>query len=95
MTPREMGVYKKNLQDKERESAIMQDVSAWLNGFYIMKAIGCTLSKVGTYPKKHMIISDDAERDFTDDEIEEIIQTNTQIASANFAAWARAVNNGE
>ena len=39
MTPKEMNVYKKIQEDKEREKAVMQDISAWMNGLYVLNAI--------------------------------------------------------
>lgn len=93
MTPRALSVYKKQQEDREREVAVMQDISAWMNGFYVLKAIGCVLSKKASYPEKHMIVGNEHSEELTEDELEEIIDQNTQIAAANFAAWANRANN--
>ncbi len=92
MTPKALNVYKKQEELRDRENAVMQDVSAWMHGMYVIRAIGCVLSKDATYPDKHMLVGDIDERELSDDEVEEIIQENTQIAALNFAAWARAAN---
>ena len=95
MTPKEMNVYKKIQEDKEREKAIMQDISAWMNGLYVLQAISCVVSKGAKYPEAHMIVEDFNENELTDEEIEEIVHANTQIAAANFAAWAEVANSRE
>ncbi len=95
MTPKEMNVYKKIQEDKEREKAIMQDISAWMNGLYVLQAISCAVSKDAKYPEAHMIVEDFNENELTDEEIEEIVHENTQIAAANFAAWAEVANSRE
>lgn len=95
MTPKEMNVYKKIQEDKEREKAIMQDISAWMNGLYVLQAISCAVSKGAKYPEAHMIVEDFNEHELTDEEIEEIVHENTQIAAANFAAWVEVANNKE
>lgn len=95
MTPKEMNVYKKIQEDKEREKAIMQDVSAWMNGLYVLQAISCAVSKDDKYPEAHMIVEDFNEHELTDEEIEEIVHENTQIAAANFAAWVEVANSKE
>ncbi|MGO5420421.1 hypothetical protein [Mediterraneibacter faecis] len=95
MTPKEMNVYKKIQEDKEREKAIMQDISAWMNGLYVLQAISCVVSKSAKYPEAHMIVEDFNENELTDEEIEEIVHGNTQIAAANFAAWAEVANSIE
>lgn len=95
MTPKEMNVYKKIQKDKERKKAIMQDISAWMNGLYVLQAISCAVSKDAKYPEAHMIVEDFNEHELTDEEIEEIVHENTQIAAANFAAWAEVANSKE
>nr|DAI71197.1 MAG TPA: hypothetical protein [Bacteriophage sp.] len=95
MTPKEMNVYKKIQEDKEREKAIMQDISAWMNGFYVLQVLSCAVSKDAKYPEAHMIVEDFNEHELTDEEIEEIVHENTQIAAANFAAWAEVANSKE
>lgn len=95
MTPKEMNVYKKIQEDKEREKAIMQDISAWMNGLYVLQAISCVVSKDAKYPEAHMIVEDFNENELTDEEIEEIVHENTQIAAANFAAWVEVANSKE
>ena len=95
MTPKEMNVYKKIQEDKEREKAIMQDISAWMNGFYVLQVLSCAVSKDAKYPEAHMIVEDFNEHELTDEEIEEIVHENTQIAAANFAAWAEIANSKE
>nr|WP_278415050.1 hypothetical protein [Mediterraneibacter faecis] len=95
MTPKEMNVYKKIQEDKEREKAIMQDISAWMNGLYVLQAISCAVSKDAKYPEAHMIVEDFNEHELTGEEIEEIVHENTQIAAANFAAWAEVANSKE
>lgn len=72
MTPRALSVYKKQQEDREREVAVMQDISAWMNGFYVLKAIGCVLSKKASYPEKHMIVGNEHSEELTEDELEEI-----------------------
>ena len=90
MTPKEMNVYKKIQEDKEREKAIMQDISAWMNGFYVLQVLSCAVSKDAKYPEAHMIVEDFNEHELTDEEIEEIVHENTQIA-----AWAEVANSKE
>lgn len=93
MTPRALSIYKKQQDDHEREAAVMQDISAWMNGIYVLKAIGCVLSKEASYPEKHMLVGNEHSEELTEEELEEIIDQNTQIAAANFAAWANRANN--
>ena len=95
MTPKEMNVYKKIQEDKEREKAVMQDISAWMNGLYVLNAISCVVSKDAKYPETHMIVGDFNEHELTEEEVEEIVHENTQIAAANFAAWAEVANSKE
>lgn len=95
MTPKEMNVYKKIQEDREREKAIMQDISAWMNGLYVLQAISCVVSKGAKYPEAHMIVEDFNEHELTEEEVEEIVHENTQIAAASFAAWAEVANSRE
>ena len=90
-----MNVYKKIQEDKERKKAIMQDISAWMNGLYVLQAISCAVSKDAKYPEAHMIVGDFNENELTDEEIEEIVHENTQIAAANFAALVEVANSKE
>lgn len=73
----------------------MQDISAWMNGFYVLQVISCAASKDAKYPEAHMIVEDFNEHELTDEEIEEIVHENTQIAAASFAAWAEVANSRE
>ncbi len=92
MTPKALNIYKNQEELKAKESAVMQDISAWMQGLYVLRAIGCVLPKGSAYPEKHILVSDIDERELSDDEVEEMIQENTQIAAVNFAAWAKAAN---
>ena len=86
MTPKEMNVYKKIQEDRERKKAIMQD---------ILQAISCVVSKGAKYPEAHMIVEDFNEHELTEEEVEEIVHENTQIAAASFAAWAEVADSRE
>ena len=59
-------------------------------GIYVGKAIGCALDSKSQYPQKNFIFTE--EQEMTEEEIEEKIEENTQIASVNFAAYAKALN---
>lgn len=90
MTPKALLVYKEEKDKGEREKAHMADVSAWMVGIYVGKAIGCALDSKNKYPAKNFIFNDEPE--MSEEEKEEIIKENTQIAAVNFAAWAKAAN---
>lgn len=95
MTPRALNVYKEQREEADKEKAVMQDVSAWMNGLYVLSAIGCVLSKDSKYPEHHMLVGEVEEEEMSEEEIEEIIHENTQIAAMNFAAWASVANGKE
>lgn len=86
MTPKALLIYKKEKDREEREKARMADISAWMVGIYVGKAISCALDSKAQYPSKNFIFTEELE--MTEEEIEE----NTQIASVNFAAYAKAFN---
>ena len=90
MTPKALLVYKEGKDNEEREKARMADISAWMVGIYVGKVIGCAFDKNSHYPTKNIIFTEEAE--MTEEEKEEIIKENTQIAAVNFAAWAKAAN---
>lgn len=43
MTPKALLIYKEEKDRAEREKARMADISAWMVGIYVGKAIGCAL----------------------------------------------------
>lgn len=90
MTPKALLIYKEEKDRAEREKARMADISAWMVGIYVGKAIGCALDSKSQYPQKNFIFTE--EQEMTEEEIEEKIEENTQIASVNFAAYAKALN---
>lgn len=90
MTPKALLIYKEEKDRAEREKAKMADISAWMVGIYVGKAIGCALDSKSQYPQKNFIFTE--EQEMTEEEIEEKIEENTQIASVNFAAYAKALN---
>lgn len=90
MTPKALLIYKEEKDRAEREKARMADISAWMVGIYVGKAIGCALDSKSQYPQKNFIFTE--EQEMTEEEIEKKIEENTQIASVNFAAYAKALN---
>ena len=91
MTPKALLIYKQQKELEETRKNELADVSAWMVGAYISKAISCFLSNNETYPENNVFFNAD-QFELTDDDIEEIISENTQIAAANFAAWAKVAN---
>lgn len=90
MTPKALLIYKEEKDREEREKARMADISAWMIGIYVGKAIGCALDSKSQYPSKNFIFTEELE--MTEEEIEKVVEENTQIASVNFAAYAKAFN---
>ena len=90
MTPKALLIYKEEKDREEREKARMADISAWMIGIYVGKAIGCALDSKAQYPSKNFIFTEELE--MTEEEIEKVVEENTQIASVNFAAYAKAFN---
>ena len=90
MTPRTLLIYKENKDREDRQKKIAADVSSWMTGTYVLSAIGCALDSKNEYPESNMFFSD--EKELTEEEKEEIIKENTQIAASNFAAWVEVAN---
>ena len=90
MTPKALLIYKEEKDRQEREKARMADISAWMVGIYVGKAIGCALDSKTQYPAKNFIFTEELE--MTEEEIEKVVEENTQIASINFAEYAKAFN---
>ena len=91
MTPKTLLIYKHQKELEEARETELTDVSEWMTGAYISKAISCFLSNDETYPEKNVFFNAD-QFELTDDDIEEIISENTQIAAANFSEWAKVAN---
>ena len=51
------------------------------------------MDKNATYPNSNVFFNDEPE--LTEEEKEEIIKENTQIAASNFAAWAEVANKSQ
>lgn len=90
MTPRALSVYRDQKAQENKARMIATDISSWMTGAYVLKAIGCALSSQNKYPESNVFFVKEVE--ITEEEKEEIIKENTQIAASNFKAWAAAAN---
>lgn len=90
MSPKTLLIYKEAKDKEYQERSRVADLSAWMDGAYVLKAIGCVLSKDAKYPEKPIFFSEKSE--LSEEEIEEVINENTKIAAINFASWAKAAN---
>ena len=93
MTPKALSVYKEQKEQEDKSRLALADMSAWMNGVYVLRAIGCVMDKNATYPNSNVFFNDEPE--LTEEEKEEIIKENTQIAASNFAAWAEVANKSQ
>lgn len=91
MTPKALLIYKHQKELEEARETELTDVSAWMTGAYISKAISCLFSSDETYPERNVFFNSN-QFELTDEDIEEIISENTQIAATNFAEWAKVAN---
>lgn len=93
MTPRALLVYKEQKEQENKAKMIIADINSWMTGAYVLKAIGCVLSNESRYPESNVFFAEEVE--LTEEEKEEIIKENTQIAASNFAAWAEVANKSQ
>lgn len=92
MTPRALLVYKEQKEQEDRARMIIADTTSWMTGAYVLRAIGCILDSKSEYPESNVFFTDSMTTELTEEEKEEIIKENTQIAAQNFAAWAEMAN---
>ena len=90
MSPKALLVYRDEKERQEKKQLQMADLSSWMTGSYVLRAIGQVVNKNSQYPEKHIFFDD---RLATNRSEEEIIAENTEIASVEFGAWAKAFNN--
>lgn len=68
-------VYSENMEAQE----LIRDQQAWLNGQYVMMAIGAALDKKNRYPNEPMLMKKHSETDEPQD--------NTQTIKTMFEVW--------
>lgn len=90
MTPKALLIYRDEKEKQEKKQLQMADLSSWMTGAYVLKAIGQVLNKNSSYREKHIFFKDNIVDERSE---EEIIAENTEIASIEFGAWAKAFNN--
>ena len=56
MTPKALLIYKEEKDREEREKARMADISAWMVGIYVGKAIGCALDSKSSISVKELYL---------------------------------------
>lgn len=86
MTPKALLIYRDEKEKQEKKQLQMADLSSWMTGAYVLQV----LNKNSSYPEKHIFFKDNIVDERSE---EEIIAENTEIASIEFGAWAKAFNN--
>lgn len=82
MTPKLFNLYKKDYEQKKQDEVRMADYTAWLNGWYVMHAIGAVANSKNKYPEKTLYERQE----------EEEFNNTSEGASIQFGAWADAFN---
>lgn len=90
MTPKALLIYRDEKEKQEKKQLQMADFTSWMTGAYVLRAIGQVVNKNSSYPEKHIFFKDNIVDERSE---EEIIAENTEIASIEFGAWAKAFNN--
>ena len=91
ITKEDAALPKKKLKEKqEKKQFQMADFTSWMTGAYVLRAIGQVVNENSSYPEKHIFFKDNIVDNRSE---EEIIAENTEIASIEFGAWAKAFNN--
>ncbi len=80
MTPKVINLYQKAFEDKQQADFDSLNYSAWLNGMYVMNAIGACLDKKVKYPD-HALENDSAKAVSVPD-----------VSAIKFGEWANAFN---
>lgn len=90
MSPKALLVYRDEKEKQEKKQLQMADFTSWMTGAYVLRAIEQVVNKNNSYPEKHIFFKNDIVDNRSE---EEIIAENTEIASIEFGAWAKAFNN--
>lgn len=59
MTPKIFFVFKNEYEKMKKEESYLIDYTAWINGQYIMQAIGAAMDKKNKYPTEPFSFSDE------------------------------------
>lgn len=87
MNPKRLEIWQRNYEYDRQEQADREDYIAWLNGTYVLAAIGAAFDgKKCPYPSEPYSVTQIRRDD------EEAQRTADQIAAANFRAYAIALN---
>ena len=52
MTPKALLIYRDEKEKQEKKQLQMADLSSWMTGAYVLKAIGQVLNKNSSYPER-------------------------------------------
>ncbi|MCB7336326.1 hypothetical protein LI010_19925 [Enterocloster aldenensis] len=89
MTPADVREQIKAYMDNRRDSIQQLEYAAWLNGIYVVRAIGCTFGNK-KYPENPITAGKTlTEEDVNPDDPEK----NERIAVAEMAMWASSLRN--
>lgn len=80
MTPKIMHIYAKEREKEMQRQADLLDYSAWLNGLYVLRAIGAVIDNKRKYPEER----------FGASQKEAVEQSD--VASIRFGEWVKAFN---
>lgn len=80
MTPKIMHIYAKEHEKEMQKQADLLDYSAWLNGLYVLRAIGTAIDNKSKYPEERFGASQ-----------KEVVE-QSDVASIRFGEWVKAFN---
>ena len=87
MNPKRLKPWQESFNDKLQSDAMMIDYSAWLNGMYVLMAIGAAIDgRKSPYPEKAMSVAEKERRE------EEAQRSKDEMAAARFMNWAMEFN---
>ena len=55
LTPKIMHIYAKEHEKEMQRQADLLDYSAWLNGLYVLRAIGAAIDNKSKYPEERLV----------------------------------------
>lgn len=84
MVPKILNMYWEEYEKKRQEDVDLIDYTAWLNGRYIMRAIGATMVNENEYPEKpfHVLNKEEEWKN----------ENPTKAAAIDFGNYAAAFN---
>ena len=80
MTPKILMIYRDEYEKEEQKKVDLIDYTAWLNGLYVLRAIGAAIDNKSKYPEER----------FGASQKEAVEQSD--VASIRFGEWVKAFN---